>query len=266
MRNQGSTFSTSEANTYFQSILAEVEKAIVFRLRTVALARGKGRKHPLPEAPAANDNARPLPPEPPAGTRAAPPSGERSERESKASANAPAAHALPATFRSIRPSEVRAILLRDSDLHADILFAVYQDFTRAVEKGTFKGAHDRALVFEIVRCRTIKAARSRASGLLRTVLTDDGSPAIDQIADQAAETPDEAPDRRRALLHLRPVLERLSDDEQTLLVAKFEGTLIELARQRGENPVTMRSRAKRLHDRIICESREALGANAPIAA
>lgn len=262
MQTQNATISLDDANKYFESILSEIEEAIVFRIRTVSLVGGKGRRlHGDANIPA-NDNAvAPQPPDPSLAVRQ-----EVREAPSRRSTSDGCARPLPRGLRPMTAAEVRARILDDSDLPSEILFRVYQDFTRAVERGGFRGEEDRALVFEIVRCQTIKGVRPRADLLLRTVLATDGSEALDHIPCDDSEAPEERHDHRSALLRLRPIVERLSDEEHALLSAKLDGSLIEFARQRGENPVTVRSRAKRLFDRIVQAVQEGFEGDLPRAA
>lgn len=264
MQNLGSTISIREANSYFESILPEIEKAIVFRLRTVPLTRG--RNGAGPGFTPANDNAVPMPPMPPGAHRAGVTPEATSDQPGSRSPDSSEGSEVPIRFRTARSSEVRASLLADSDLRSDILFAVYQDFTRVVAKGVFKGPQDRALVFQIVHFQTIKVMRPRAKVLLRTVFTKDGSSAVDHLVDQESGIEVTDLDQHRALLKLRPVVDGLAEEDRLLLAAKLEGTLADYARQRGEKPVTVRSRAKRLHDHIVQFMRDEAESNERAAA
>lgn len=257
MQTLGSTITAREANSYFESILPEIEKAIVFRLRTVPLTRG--RNGARPGFTPANDNACPMPPLPPGAHRAGGTPEATNDQPGLRSPDSSEEREVPIRFRTARSSEVRASLLADSDLRSDILFAVYQDFTRVVAKGVFKGPQDRALVFQIVHFQTIKVMRPRAKVLLRTVFTKDGSSAVDHLVDQESRIEVTDIDQHRAHLKLRPVVDGLAEEDQLLLAAKLNGTLAEYARRRGEKPVTVRCRAKRLHDHIVRLMREESG-------
>lgn len=254
MQTQDSTISTFNASKYFQSLLPEIKRSIVHRLRTVALVKGRG---------AANDNAFPTPPEPPVGEHARRPIEMPTKAPTCRGVSAETTQEMRVGLRPITVSEVRATLLQDDALHTDILGAVLQDYLRAVEKGRFKGPEDRALLFEIVRCQTIKAMRPRAKALLRTVVASDGSAAIDHIPDPCAEAAEDVIDRHHALHHLRSVLDELSDEEQELLDAKLDGRLTEYAHEHGEPAGTIRCRAKRLYDRIVLAVQGGLVAPAP---
>jgi len=247
------TLSLAIANQYFQSILPAINDNILHRVRTTALVKGKGSLH-AEAPPSANDNSTSDQNDPTRDChqRVVP----RTERPTFSRSKTDAPRSSPVKLRLMNYSEVRDVLVADSDLRSEILFTVYQDFTNAVSKGVFKGPEDRALVFEFVRCRSIKAVRRRAKLLLRTVLATDNTTATDHIADEDSVIDEEVYDKRRMLLRLRPVLDSLTDDQRELLTAKFDCTLIDLARRRNENPVTIRGRVKRLHDRIVHSLRD----------
>lgn len=151
------------------------------------------------------------------------------------------------------------MILADQDVRDEILCMVYQDLLRAAERGSFRGGQDRALVFEMVRCRTIKVVRRRARGLIRTVLTTDGSAAIDHLVAPQGGIDDGSSDHLRALSALHPILAGLAGPESALLQAKLEGRLGQLALDLGEKPSTVRVRAKRLFDRIVARAKATLG-------
>lgn len=249
------TITLSAANKCFEGMIPELRRAIEFRLQTVALVKGgKNKQSPVVGRPA-NDNDCPLsvdltvPCTSAQGTTA---SNDQHEGEPK---GAQGTASTPISLRPMRYSEVRTVLLGDQDIRDEILCNVYQDFIKAVEKGDFCGEADRALVFEIVRCRSIKAVRPRARLLLRTMLTTDGSAAIDHLVAPQGGAEEEASDRLRALSALRPLFAELAEPEAALLQAKLEGRLNQLAADLGEKPSTIRVRAKRLFDRIVTRVR-----------
>lgn len=244
-------FTTSEADHYFQELLPEIDRAIMSHLWRVSLLKGSGRTTFPPSIAAANDNA-----------------GSAVRESSTRHASAPFAisaaeierrdHAGEVRrLRTASSSEVRSMLVRDTDVQANIRASVYQDFLHSVMTGRFRGPQDRALLFEIVRCRSIKEVRARAKVLLKTVMPIEGQDPLDRVASRY-QTDDEEHDRARALKHVRTLLDNLGDDDRELIEAKLDGTLIALARRRNKCPETIRSSAMRLLGRLATATRSHL--------
>jgi len=237
-------FTTSEADRYFRELLPEIDRAIINHLWRVSLLKGSGRSTLSPSIAAANDNAGPAGKTTSTRHASAPSAISAAEIERRDHAGE------VRRLRTASSSEVRSMLVRDTEVQANIRGSVYQDYLHSVMTGRFRGPQDRALLFEIVRCRSIKEVRARAKVLLKTVMPIEGQDPLDRVASRH-QTDEEEYDRARALKHVRALLNNLGDDDRELIEAKLDGTLIALARRRNKCPETIRSSAMRLLGRLV---------------
>lgn len=250
-----------EASRYFLSLRGEVERAILHRIRTVPLVKGRAGVPVLKPGGAANDNAQPPAPDPTgAGYEFAVPEAphDASDRGSSADGSTSAdARETCVGLRTLTASDVRATMVNDQGLHAEIFNAVHGEYLHAVRRGTPCGQDGRALIFHVVKCVAIKHVRRYARGLLRRVVTSNGSTVSDHLHDASHERVEHSLDRVRALGRLRAVVDSLSDEERELLDAKLDETLHAYALARGELPGSVRCRAKRLYDWVVDQVRSA---------
>lgn len=159
--------------------------------------------------------------------------------------------------RTPSPQAVRLALVRDRELHDDILDEVVRQYWAAVYNGKVGGEADKPLIFCIVQRTTWKRGTRRARELLNTLEPVGTSDVLTSVPSDASPV-DEVVDRKAVLERLRRTLKRLSPEEQALIQAKVEGSYDSLDLP-GLEKSSVRARACRLWKRVVEEILEGGG-------
>lgn len=152
----------------------------------------------------------------------------------------------------------RQAMAADDCLADAIVDASEAAFFVAVRRGgVYAGDQARGCLYRIVERTTWRLATKRGAVLMATVgATRREAERREEPTDKVPSElplPDEAVDRRDALVRLRSVLAGLTPEERDLLDAKVEGDYAALASRLGVKVTALRTRACRLMEKIRTE-------------
>jgi hypothetical protein len=161
--------------------------------------------------------------------------------------------ASTAVGRRRTDGEVRVELIRDEDLHAEILTAVEAEFLRTAIRIAHDLDHARNLLFRITKWLSGRLAKRRARTLLRTLVARTGygdvRDPLDGLIDPTLN-PEESAERREQIEQVLRAFRGLSPADQRVFMAKFEDGYECLAAVLGITVGALRGRAWHVTERI----------------